>query len=252
MVKNKDLLIAGNWKMNGSKKNLSMISLLMKYIKQKKFKNSEILICPPNTLIDAFSNISKRSKLMIGAQDCSDKEYGAYTGDISPSMLKDIGSQAVILGHSERRQYQEESNKLIRSKAENALNNNLLTIVCVGESLNQKKSGNTLRVIGEQLKKSLPDKIKPNDLVIAYEPIWAIGSGLVPNNDDIYKVHSFISDKLKSRYGGKAKKIKILYGGSVNKKNASSILSIDYVDGALVGGASLKFSDFRAILDFCN
>jgi triosephosphate isomerase len=252
MVKNKDLLIAGNWKMNGSKKNLSMISLLMKYIKQKKFKNSEILICPPNTLIDAFSNISKRSKLMIGAQDCSDKECGAYTGDVSPSMLKDIGSEAVILGHSERRQYQEESNKLICRKAENAFNNNLLTIICVGESLKQKKDGNTLRVIGEQLKKSLPDKIKPNDLVIAYEPIWAIGSGLVPSNDDIYKVHSFISEKLKSRYGGRAKKIKILYGGSVNKKNASSILSIDCVDGALVGGASLKFSDFKAILDFCN
>ena len=252
MVKNKNLLIAGNWKMNGLKKNLSMISLLTKYLKKKKFKNSEILICPPNALIDLFSNKTKQSNLMIGAQDCSDKESGAYTGEVSPSMLKDVGAQSVILGHSERRQYQEESNKLICSKAENALNNNLLTIVCVGESLNQKKGGKTLRVIGEQLKKSLPEKIKSNNLVVAYEPIWAIGSGLVPGNDDIYKVHSFISGKLKSRYGGKAKKIKILYGGSVNKKNASSILSIDCVDGALIGGASLKFSDFKAILDFCN
>ena len=252
MIKNKKLLIAGNWKMNGFKKNLSVISLLIKYIKLKKLKSSEILICPPNTLIDSFSNLAKRSKLLIGAQNCSENETGAFTGEVSPSMLKDSGAQAVILGHSERREHQEESNKLIHDKAKNSLKNDLLTIVCVGESLIQKKNQNTLRVIGEQLKKSLPDKINPNNLVIAYEPIWAIGSGLIPDNADIYKVHSFISNKLNSRYGNKSKKIKILYGGSVNKKNASSILSIKYVDGALVGGASLKFSDFKAILDFCN
>jgi len=252
MVKNKNLLIAGNWKMNGLKENLSMISSLTKYIKKKNFKNSEILICPPNTLIDSFSSFSKRSNLMIGAQDCSSNESGAHTGEVSPLMLKDIGACAVILGHSERRDYQKESNKLIHDKAENALNNNFLTIVCIGETLTQKKKGNTLRIIGEQLKKSLPNKIKANNLVVAYEPIWAIGSGLVPSNNDIYKVHNFISNKLNSRYGNKAKKIKILYGGSVNKKNASSILSIDSVNGALVGGASLKFSDFKGILDFCN
>jgi triosephosphate isomerase len=252
MSKNKNLLIAGNWKMNGSRRSLSIVSLLMKYIKTKKFKNTHVLICPPFTLINSFATLAKRSKLMVGAQDCSNKALGAYTGEVSPSMLVDVGSQAVILGHSERREYHNESNKLIHDKVSNALGTDLLTIVCLGESLFQKKRGNTLRVIGEQLRKSLPDNINVKNIVIAYEPIWAIGSGLIPENDDIYKVHHFISQKLISRYGNKAKKIKILYGGSVNKKNASAILSIQYVDGALVGGASLKFSDFKAILEFCN
>ena len=252
MSKNKNLLIAGNWKMNGYRKSLSIVSLLMKYIKIRKFQNTDVLICPPYTLINSFATLAKRSKLMVGAQDCSNKVLGAYTGEVSPSMLVDIGSQAVILGHSERREYHNETNKLIHDKVSNALSTDLLTIVCLGETFSQKKRGNTLRVIAEQLRKSLPDNINVKNMVIAYEPIWAIGSGLIPENDDIYKVHHFISQKLISRYGNKAKKIKILYGGSVNKKNASTILSIQYVDGALVGGASLKFSDFKAILEFCN
>ena len=151
MIKNKKLLIAGNWKMNGFKKNLSVISLLIKYIKLKKLKSSEILICPPNTLIDSFSNLAKRSKLSMQFQFALENETGAFVLE-STSMLKDSGAQAVILGHSERREHQEESNKLIHAKAKNSLKNDLLTIVCVGESLIQKKNQNTLRVIGEQLK----------------------------------------------------------------------------------------------------
>ena len=245
------LFIAGNWKLNKDIHEAERFASALKTA-LLDIHGVDIAIAPTVLSLPTVCKKVQHTNIEVAAQNIHSHTSGAYTGEVSPSMLKDVGAQSVILGHSERRQYQEESNKLICSKAENALNNNLLTIVCVGESLNQKKGGKTLRVIGEQLKKSLPEKIKFNNLVVAYEPIWAIGSGLVPGNDDIYKVHSFISDKLKSRYGGKAKKIKILYGGSVNKKNASSILSIDCVDGALIGGASLKFSDFKAILDFCN
>ena len=252
MKNNKKLLIAGNWKMNGLRKSSLMISNLIKYIKNKKFKNTDILICPPFTIANIFSSLSKKSNLIIGAQDCSDKESGAFTGDISPEMLKDIDLEMVILGHSERREYHNETSEIVKKKAINALKNKLNVIICVGESLSQKKNGKTLRIIGDQLKKSLPDKITSNNLVIAYEPIWAIGSGLIPKNEDIFKVHEFIAKKLVKKYGVKGKKIKILYGGSVNKKNAEDILSIDFVNGALVGGASLSYKDFKSILDFCN
>ena len=252
MKNNKKLLIAGNWKMNGLRKSSLMISSLIKYIKNKKFKNTDILICPPFTIANIFSTLSKKSNLIIGAQDCSDKESGAFTGDISPEMLKDIDLEMVILGHSERREYHNETSEIIKKKAINALKNKLKVIICVGESLSQKKNGKTLRIIGDQLKKSLPDKITSNNLIIAYEPIWAIGSGLIPKNEDIFKVHEFIAKKLVKKYGVKGKKIKILYGGSVNKKNAEDILSIDFVNGALVGGASLSYKDFKSILDFCN
>jgi len=252
MKNNKKLLIAGNWKMNGLRKSSLMISNLIKYIKNKKFKNTDILICPPFTIANIFSSLSKKSNLIIGAQDCSDKESGAFTGDISPEMLKDIDLEMVILGHSERREYHNETSEIIKKKAINALKNKLNVIICVGESLSQKKNGKTLRIIGDQLKKSLPDKITSNNLIIAYEPIWAIGSGLIPKNEDIFKVHEFIAKKLVKKYGVKGKKIKILYGGSVNKKNAEDILSIDFVNGALVGGASLRYKDFKSILDFCN
>ena len=252
MKNNKKLLIAGNWKMNGLRKSSLMISNLIKYIKNKKFKNTDILICPPFTIANIFSSLSKKSNLIIGAQDCSDKESGAFTGDISPEMLKDIDLEMVILGHSERREYHNETSEIVKKKAINALKNKLNVIICVGESLSQKKNGKTLRIIGDQLKKSLPDKITSNNLIIAYEPIWAIGSGLIPKNEDIFKVHEFIAKKLVKKYGVKGKKIKILYGGSVNKKNAEDILSIDFVNGALVGGASLSYKDFKSILDFCN
>ena len=206
----------------------------------------------PFTIANIFSSLSKKSNLIIGAQDCSDKESGAFTGDISPEMLKDIDLEMVILGHSERREYHNETSEIVKKKAINALKNKLKVIICVGESLSQKKNGKTLRIIGDQLKKSLPDKITSNNLIIAYEPIWAIGSGLIPKNEDIFKVHEFIAKKLVKKYGVKGKKIKILYGGSVNKKNAEDILSIDFVNGALVGGASLRYKDFKSILDFCN
>ena len=244
MKKNKKLLIAGNWKMNGLKKNSLMISNLMKYIKNKKFKNTDILICPPFTIANIFSTLSKKSNLMIGAQNCSDKVSGAFTGDISPEMLKDIDLEMVILGHSERREYHNETSEIVKSKAINALKNKLNVIICVGESLSQKKSGKTLRIIGDQLKKSLPDKISSNNLIVAYEPIWAIGTGKTCEALDANKICKLIRNLVGYE------DITIQYGGSVKPDNIDEIMSMDDIDGVLVGGASLDPVSFARIANY--
>jgi len=242
------LLIAGNWKMNGNKKDISFIKGLLKFISNHKFKNVEVLICPPFTLIDKFSSLTSRSSINIGAQDCSSNESGAYTGEISASMIKDFNGKYCIIGHSERRIYHNETNNLINSKILQAQEKNLRTILCVGETLSDRKNKRTLRVLGNQIKASLKGKINPNQLDIAYEPVWAIGTGLVPNNSDIEEVHNFIFSKLKKIYGNRVKNIRILYGGSVNSNNISSISSLNNVSGALIGGASLKIGDMKSIL----
>jgi triosephosphate isomerase len=242
------LLIAGNWKMNGNKKDISFIKGLSKFISNHKLKNVEVLICPPFTLIDKFSSLTSRSSINIGAQDCSSKDSGAYTGEISASMIKDFNGKYCIIGHSERRNYHKETNNLINNKILQAQEKNLRTILCVGETLSDRKNKRTLRVLGNQLKLSLKGKINPNQLDIAYEPVWAIGTGLVPGNSDIEEVHNFIFSKLKRIYGNRAKNIRILYGGSVNSNNISSISSLNNVSGALIGGASLNISDMKSIL----
>ena len=242
------LLIAGNWKMNGNKKDISFIKGLSKFISNHKLKNVEVLICPPFTLIDKFSSLTSRSSINIGAQDCSSNDSGAYTGEISASMIKDFNGKYCIIGHSERRNYHKETNNLINNKILQAQEKNLRTILCVGETLSDRKNKRTLRVLGNQLKSSLKGKINPNQLDIAYEPVWAIGTGLVPGNSDIEEVHNFIFSKLKRIYGNRAKNIRILYGGSVNSNNISSISSLNNVSGALIGGASLNISDMKSIL----
>ena len=241
-------LIAGNWKMNGLKKDLSFLRNLLLFIKNKNLKSTEILICPPFTLIDTFSNLSKNTPLKIGAQDCHFEESGAYTGEISANMLKNLGVSYVILGHSERRRYCKENNHLINSKIKIAQKSGLKTILCIGETLSERKKKSTLRVIGRQIKDSLKGNIDPMNLEIAYEPVWAIGTGQIPSAEDIFLVHAFIKDKLDSFYGKKAKNIRILYGGSVNSKNISSIFGIDNVTGALIGGGSLKISEFKSLV----
>ena len=242
------LLIAGNWKMNGNKKDISFIKGLSKFISNHKLKNVEVLICPPFTLIDKFSSLTSRSSINIGAQDCSSNDSGAYTGEISASMIKDFNGKYCIIGHSERRNYHKETNNLINNKILQAQEKNLRTILCVGETLSDRKNKRTLRVLGNQLKSSLKGKINPNQLDIAYEPVWAIGTGLVPGNSNIEEVHNFIFSKLKRIYGNRAKNIRILYGGSVNSNNISSISSLNNVSGALIGGASLNISDMKSIL----
>ena len=244
----KKLLIAGNWKLNGEKKDISFIKNLLKFNSKDLNNNVDILICPPFTLIDKFCQLTQRSKIEIGAQDCSEFEIGAYTGEVSASMLRDLKASYCIVGHSERRLYHNENNNLLNKKILNIQKNNIKAILCIGESLSDRKQSKTLRVLGSQLRGALKNNINPNLLEIAYEPIWAIGTGLVPEYSDIEEVHDYISRKLEDLYGKKSKKIRILYGGSVNAKNVFSILSLNNVNGALIGGASLKIKDMKSIL----
>ena len=244
----KKLLIAGNWKLNGEKKDISFIKNLLKFNSKDLNNNVDILICPPFTLIDKFCQLTQRSKIEIGAQNCSEFEIGAYTGEVSASMLRDLKASYCIVGHSERRLYHNENNNLLNKKILNIQKNNIKAILCIGESLSDRKQSKTLRVLGSQLRGALKNNINPNLLEIAYEPIWAIGTGLVPEYSDIEEVHDYISRKLEDLYGKRSKKIRIIYGGSVNAKNVFSILSLNNVNGALIGGASLKIKDMKSIL----
>jgi len=244
----KKLLIAGNWKLNGETKDISFIKNLLKFHSKKLIKNVDILICPPFTLIDKFGQLTKRSNIEIGAQDCSEHEIGAYTGEVSANMLNDLKATYCIVGHSERRLNHNENNNLLNKKILNIQKNKIKAILCIGESLSDRKQSKTLRLLGNQLKGALKNNINPNLLEIAYEPIWAIGTGLVPEYSDIEEVHDYIAKKLGDLYGKRSKKIRILYGGSVNAKNVFSILSLNNVDGALIGGASLKIKDMKSIL----
>lgn len=210
---------------------------------------AEILVCPPATLIAAFAREAEGGPVMIGAQDCHPKPSGAYTGDISAPMLADAGAKAVILGHSERRSYHGERDEDVRRKAEAAYASGLLAIICVGETAGERRLGLTLAVISRQLKGSLPEGADAANSVIAYEPVWAIGTGLTPSAADVAEVHRAIRGEIAGLRGeAVAGAIRILYGGSVNPKNAAELLSIGDVDGGLVGGASLKADDFLAII----
>ena len=244
----KKILIAGNWKMNGKKGDFTFINSLKEFLYKNSLKDIDVLICPPYTLIDRFSKLTSRSSWNIGAQDCSEHDFGAYTGEVSANMLNDLNASYCIVGHSERRLYHNENNNLLNKKILNVQKNNIKAILCIGESLLDRRNSKTLRVLGNQLNGALKNNINPNLLEIAYEPIWAIGTGLVPDYSDIEEVHDYISNKLEKLYGKKSKKIRILYGGSVNAKNVFQILSIKNVGGALIGGASLKIRDMKSIL----
>ncbi|MBT9382459.1 triose-phosphate isomerase [Pseudooceanicola sp. CBS1P-1] len=239
-------LAAGNWKMNGMKASLAEIEALAKAHPDPA---CDLLICPPATLIAAAAEICQGTGVKIGGQTCHDRLAGAHTGDISATMLKDAGASAVILGHSERREDHEESSEDVRMLAKTAQSAGLMTVVCVGESLFQRQSTNTLDIIGAQLSLSIPDSSTGENLIVAYEPIWAIGSGLTPTKDEIGEVHDFMRARLEHRFGyGVGKSVRLLYGGSVKGSNAEEIFSISNVDGALVGGASLTAEDFGPIV----
>ncbi len=241
-------LIAGNWKMNGlTEDSIKRVSDLLNKLKNEQ-TNAEILICPPFTLISKLADLLKGSSILLGAQDCHFNEKGAHTGDVSPTMLKDISVNYVILGHSERRADHNESNQIVSKKMENAINSSLKTILCVGETKEEKQENKTLKVVENQIINSLPKKFTSDNVVIAYEPVWAIGTGLVPTLDDIKQVHNFIRDLLVKISPEHGDKIRILYGGSLNPKNAKEILAIDNVDGGLIGGASLVSEDFFTII----
>jgi len=240
-------LAAGNWKMNGSTATLAEIkTLAAAYITPAV----DILICPPATLLAQAATLAAGSAVTVGGQDCHTATSGAHTGDISADMLADAGATSVILGHSERREDHEEDSDLIRQKARAAHAAGLTTIICMGESLAQREAANTLDIIGAQLALSVPDDCTGENLVLAYEPIWAIGTGLVPTLDQIGEVHDFIRARLERRFGaGVGRSVRLLYGGSVKPDNATDIFNVSNVDGALVGGASLKAADFSGIID---
>lgn len=239
-------LAAGNWKMNGTAAALSEAAAL----KEMDLPDIDMLICPPATLLSRLSDELSNSSIATGGQDCHEAINGAHTGDISAEMLKDAGASHVILGHSERREDHEETDEQIRSKARAAIDAGLTAVICVGESEAERDASNTLDIIGGQLAGSIPDLVSAENFVIAYEPIWAIGTGRVPTLDQIGEVHDFIRSRLVRRFGeGLGLSTRILYGGSVKPTNAADIFAVSNVDGALVGGASLKASDFTGIIN---
>jgi triosephosphate isomerase len=238
-------LAAGNWKMNGLAAALAEVEAL---IAAQPAPACEMLLCPPATLLAQMNWASRGAALKIGGQDCHQDAGGAHTGDISAAMLKDAGARYVILGHSERRADHGETDALVKAKAEAALAVGLIAIVCVGETLGQRDAGQTLDVVGSQIAGSLPPGATAHNLVIAYEPVWAIGTGRTPTIPQIAEVHAFLRDRLTAAMGAEAAGVRILYGGSVKPSNAGEIFGVPHVDGALVGGASLKAVDFSAIV----
>jgi len=237
-------LIAGNWKMNGTSASTAELDRI---IAGAAGLAADIMVCPPATLIAAFAARAAGSSVAIGGQDCHAERSGAFTGDISAEMLKDAGATAVIVGHSERRTYHGETDADVRAKALAAWRAGLTAIVCVGEQKDERSAGRTLEVVGGQIAGSLPDGATPGNLVVAYEPVWAIGTGATPTPADAAEVHRFIRARLAQRFGGAADGIRILYGGSVKPSNAKELMTAGDVDGALVGGASLKAEDFLGI-----
>ena len=243
-------LIAGNWKMNGLKAAMAEFEAMVAGAPSVAAK-ADLLVCPPATLVAAFAEKARGTAVAVGAQDCHPKPSGAHTGDISAEMLADAGAKAIIVGHSERRADHGESDQLVRQKTEAVWRAGLVAVVCIGESEEQRNAGQTLDILRGQLSLSLPDASTANNLVVAYEPIWAIGTGRTPTAADVEQIHKFIRDLLTERFKGEGSKMRIPYGGSVKPSNAAELMAIANVDGALVGGASLKAADFLAIAQGC-
>lgn len=237
-------LVIGNWKMNGIATDLAEIEKIAWDVDEL---SADVGICPPATLLHAAAKTTAGSRLLLGAQDCSAEEMGAYTGDISARMIADCRARFVILGHSERRQYHGETDDLIKSKARAAIKAGLIPIICVGETEAERTRQETLAVLSRQVQGGVPNEIKDAGLVIAYEPLWAIGTGRVPDHNEIISAHSCIRDNLIEMCGSAGAKLRIIYGGSVKPDNSAAILSLENVDGVLVGGASLRAESFLQI-----
>jgi triosephosphate isomerase (TIM) len=237
-------LVAGNWKMNGLTADLGEIAAIRDTVSVGSA--ADILVCPPATLIAAAASLCAASPVAIGGQDCHPEPRGAHTGDIAAEMLRDAGASYVIVGHSERRLDHGESDALVAAKAAAALRAGLKVILCVGETEAERAAGRALARVGEQLEKSLPEMPGAAELIIAYEPVWAIGSGVTPTLRDVADMHGYLRERLATCVPGGAD-VRILYGGSVKPANAAELLHLPTVDGALVGGASLKAADFLAI-----
>lgn len=245
------ILIAGNWKMNTDvNSSKELVTSINKFIEGSNLK-TEILVCPPFTSLNTIREIVEESNIKLGAQNCEYRDSGAYTGEISVSMLKSVNCNYVIVGHSERRSYYGETDSLVNLKAKAAFNGGLIPIICIGETLEERNTGNTFSVLELQIKFALEgfDNNDIEKLVIAYEPVWAIGTGISATNEQADEAHTWIREYVKSNYGSNAGEIRVLYGGSMNDKNAKELLSLENVDGGLIGGASLKPEAFVAIIN---
>lgn len=239
-------LIAGNWKMHGLGSSLAEIQALSKVFAADP-PRADVLICPPFPLLSRAVSAAQGA-VAVGAQDCHPEMSGAFTGDVSAEMLKDAGAEAVIVGHSERRQYHAESDGMVTAKARAAWRAGLVAIVCIGETEEQRTRGQALDIVAQQLAGSVPDGANASTTAIAYEPVWAIGTGKTPTSAEIVEMHEHIRERLEVRFGAASSRLRILYGGSVKPSNAGEILGLANVGGALVGGASLKAQDFLTIV----
>ncbi|WP_299546127.1 triose-phosphate isomerase [uncultured Tateyamaria sp.] len=239
-------LAAGNWKMNGTPEMLADLATLTGGASDNA---PQIIICPPAPLLTRAADATENGPVEIGGQDCHTNAKGAHTGDVAATMLKNAGASAVIVGHSERRADHAETNAQVRAKAEAAYAADLTAIICIGESEEERLGPDCLDIIAAQLDGSTPDGATADNTVIAYEPIWAIGTGRVPTMEQIIETHDMLRTKLTARFGDTGAQMRILYGGSVKPTNAAEIFKAENVDGALVGGASLKASDFQPIID---
>ncbi|WP_374940254.1 triose-phosphate isomerase [Pedomonas mirosovicensis] len=240
-------LIAGNWKMNGLAASIAELEAMIAGVAQAS-ERIDTAICPPFTLVAAFAAKATGSRIQIGGQDCHPKASGAHTGDTSAEMLADAGANLVIVGHSERRADHGEANEVVNAKAQAAWRAGLTAIICVGETEAERDAGRTLDVVGGQIVGSVPEGATAASTVIAYEPVWAIGTGRTPTVAEVADVHAAIRHQLVERFGAEGEGMRVLYGGSVKPSNAAELLSIENVDGALVGGASLKAQDFLGIV----
>ncbi|MEO1328070.1 MAG: triose-phosphate isomerase [Pseudomonadota bacterium] len=241
-------LIAGNWKMNGLIASADVFDAIVHGVAERA-DYADALICPPATLLFGFGERSRETSVVVGAQDCHPAESGAHTGDLSAEMIAETGAQAVIVGHSERRADHGETDAMVRAKAEAARRAGLVAIICIGETLEERDAGRAVAVATTQLAGSTPDAATPETVVIAYEPVWAIGTGRTATPTDIAEIHGALREALRERFGAEGEAFRILYGGSVKPGNAAEIFAVPNVDGALIGGASLKAEDFLAIYD---
>ena len=242
-------LVAGNWKMNGLKASAAEIEGLAERLAAGEKPGCEILICPPATLLSTFAPLAQAAGIGLGAQNCHSSVSGAHTGDVSAEMLVDVGCSYVIVGHSERRADHGETNEMVRAKAEAAHRAGLTAIICIGETEAERDVDMTLEIVAGQIHGSVPKEATAENTVVAYEPVWAIGTGRTPSTDDVAEVHALIRKELSSALGGTAEAVRILYGGSVKPSNAKELMAVPNVDGALVGGASLKAADFWGIIE---
>ncbi|WP_142846994.1 triose-phosphate isomerase [Telmatospirillum sp. J64-1] len=245
-------LIAGNWKMNGLRADgVALAEGIAAKAKAEAGLKCDLLVCPPATLIADVARALDGAPVAVGGQDCHMDEKGAHTGDIAAPMLADLGCRYVILGHSERRADHGESDELVKAKAQAALRAGLVAVICIGETEGERDAGKTIEVVAGQFNGSLPEGASAANVVIAYEPVWAIGTGRTPTTAEVAEVHAAIRAEARKRMGGEADSLRILYGGSMKPSNAAELLALEDVDGGLIGGASLKVEDFWAIAQSC-